>query len=92
MPGRDQVRSGVVWDAVREIPKGETRTYAEVARAVGKPRAARAVGRVCSQNLLALVIPCHRVVPASGGIGDYRWGPERKRALLEAEGRITRPS
>jgi AraC family transcriptional regulator, regulatory protein of adaptative response / methylated-DNA-[protein]-cysteine methyltransferase len=81
-----------VWDALRDIPAGQTRTYAEVAKAIGQPRAARAVGRICSQNLLALVIPCHRVVPASGEIGGYRWGAERKRALLEAEGRVTRAS
>ncbi len=77
-----------VWNALRAIPPGQTRTYAEIARAIGRPRAARAVGRICSQNVLALVIPCHRVVPSSGGVGAYRWGADRKRALLEAERRL----
>jgi AraC family transcriptional regulator, regulatory protein of adaptative response / methylated-DNA-[protein]-cysteine methyltransferase len=74
-----------VWEALRRIPRGETRTYAEVARSLGRPGAARAVGRACARNRLALVIPCHRVVPAAGGSGRYRWGAERKRALLERE-------
>jgi AraC family transcriptional regulator of adaptative response/methylated-DNA-[protein]-cysteine methyltransferase len=74
-----------VWDALREIPRGRTRTYAEVARSLGRPRAARAVGQACAANPLALLVPCHRVVPAAGGSGGYRWGPERKRALLHAE-------
>lgn len=74
-----------VWQALRRIPRGETRTYAEVARAIGRAGAARAVGSACGRNRLALVIPCHRVVPAAGGTGQYRWGAARKRALLAAE-------
>ena len=76
-----------VWDALRRIPHGETRTYAQLAAALGRPRAARAVGRACAANPVALLVPCHRVVPATGGVGGYRWGAERKRALLLAEAR-----
>jgi AraC family transcriptional regulator of adaptative response/methylated-DNA-[protein]-cysteine methyltransferase len=76
-----------VWDALRAIPLGQTRTYAELASAVGRPRAARAVGRACAANPVALLVPCHRVVPAAGGAGGYRWGSARKRALLRAESR-----
>ncbi|HEU0074982.1 MAG TPA: bifunctional DNA-binding transcriptional regulator/O6-methylguanine-DNA methyltransferase Ada [Dehalococcoidia bacterium] len=75
-----------VWAALREIPAGETRTYSEVADAIGQPGAARAVARACATNPLALLTPCHRVVRADGGLGGYRWGIERKRALLELEG------
>jgi AraC family transcriptional regulator of adaptative response/methylated-DNA-[protein]-cysteine methyltransferase len=74
-----------VWKALAEIPRGETRTYAEIARAIGKPRAARAVGHACATNPVAVVIPCHRAVPAAGGVGNYRWGSERKKALLDRE-------
>ena len=73
------------WDALRSIPRGETRSYADVATLIGRPRAARAVARACAGNPLALVVPCHRVVPASGGAGGYRYGSWRKSALLEAE-------
>lgn len=78
-----------VWAALRAIPAGETRSYAQVARAVGAPTAARAVARACASNRVALVIPCHRVVPAgaAGDAGGYRWGAERKRALLAREAR-----
>ena len=77
-----------VWKALREIPPGETRTYGEVAKAIGEPRAARAVARACASNRVAVVVPCHRVVPsaAGAGVGGYRWGVERKRKLLEREG------
>ncbi len=71
-----------VWDALQRIPKGSTRTYAEIARELGQPSAARAVARACASNPLALVIPCHRVVRGDGGLGGYRWGVERKRELL----------
>ncbi|MGI8684644.1 MAG: bifunctional DNA-binding transcriptional regulator/O6-methylguanine-DNA methyltransferase Ada, partial [Acidimicrobiales bacterium] len=74
-----------VWRALREIPRGETRSYTEVARSIGQPRAVRAVASACAANPVALVVPCHRVVAAGGGLAGYRWGVERKRALLEAE-------
>jgi AraC family transcriptional regulator of adaptative response/methylated-DNA-[protein]-cysteine methyltransferase len=74
-----------VWEALRAIPLGQTRTYAGVASALGRPRAARAVGQACAANPAALLVPCHRVVPVAGGAGGYRWGSERKRALLRAE-------
>ena len=74
-----------VWEALRTIPRGETRTYTEVAAAVSRPRAVRAVGRACGANPVALLVPCHRVV-ATGGLGGYAGGLERKQALLELEG------
>ena len=74
-----------VWEALAAIPYGETRTYTEIAEAIGRPRAVRAVARACATNPVALAIPCHRVVPAAGGEGGYRWGTERKRALLKRE-------
>jgi AraC family transcriptional regulator of adaptative response/methylated-DNA-[protein]-cysteine methyltransferase len=79
-----------VWEALRRIPAGATRTYAEVARALGRPRAARAVARACARNRIALLVPCHRVVPAAGGSGGYRWGTARKTALIEAESKASR--
>jgi AraC family transcriptional regulator of adaptative response/methylated-DNA-[protein]-cysteine methyltransferase len=74
-----------VWRALRDIPPGETRSYGQVAAAVGDAAAARAVARACATNRVALVVPCHRVVPAAGGAGGYRWGAARKQVLLEAE-------
>ncbi|MFN8499113.1 MAG: bifunctional DNA-binding transcriptional regulator/O6-methylguanine-DNA methyltransferase Ada [Anaerolineae bacterium] len=74
-----------VWQALRAIPAGETRSYSDVAEAIGQPTAARAVARACATNPVALVVPCHRVVREDGGMGGYRWGVERKRALLEQE-------
>ena len=74
-----------VWEALRKIPEGRTVSYAELAKRIGRPKAARAVGTACADNRAALVIPCHRVVPKAGGIGGYRWSPERKRYLLELE-------
>lgn len=74
-----------VWQALQEIPYGGTRTYAEVARGLGNPKANRAVAQACATNPVSLVIPCHRVVRADGGLGGYRWGLERKRKLLEQE-------
>lgn len=76
-----------VWAALQAIPHGETRTYAEVAGALGRPTAARAVASACGANPVALAIPCHRVVGARGALTGYRWGIERKEAILEAEGR-----
>src|SRR5439155_20863460 len=74
-----------VWEALRTIPYGETRTYGEVAAAIGQPRAVRAVARACATNPVALAIPCHRVVAADGRSSGYRWGAERKKALLANE-------
>ncbi|HEX7077996.1 MAG TPA: bifunctional DNA-binding transcriptional regulator/O6-methylguanine-DNA methyltransferase Ada [Candidatus Eisenbacteria bacterium] len=74
-----------VWAALRAIPYGETRSYQEVARIVGSPRAARAVGRACATNPVAVVIPCHRVVRGDGSLGGYAWGLGVKRDLLERE-------
>lgn len=76
-----------VWRELQRIPYGETREYAEVAKRIGKPTAARAVARACATNPVALVVPCHRVVPASGGTGGYRWGSGRKEQLLVTEQR-----
>lgn len=75
-----------VWEALRAIPYGEVRTYGEVAAAIGSPRAVRAVGTACGSNPVALVVPCHRVVPKAGGVGNYGFGPDRKRELLRREG------
>ncbi len=74
-----------VWKALREIPAGATLSYAEVARRIGRPTAARAVAQACGSNGIAIAIPCHRVVRADGGLSGYRWGAERKRRLLERE-------
>jgi AraC family transcriptional regulator of adaptative response/methylated-DNA-[protein]-cysteine methyltransferase len=74
-----------VWQALREIPRGETRSYSELARELGNPNSTRAVARACATNRVALLVPCHRVVGASGSLTGYRWGVERKRMLLETE-------
>lgn len=74
-----------VWKALTEIPAGETATYGEIARRIGEPGAARAVGRACATNPVALVVPCHRAVGSSGALTGYRWGVERKKRLLAAE-------
>jgi AraC family transcriptional regulator of adaptative response/methylated-DNA-[protein]-cysteine methyltransferase len=74
-----------VWAALRDIPAGRTASYAEVARAIGRPEAVRAVAQACGANPLAVVTPCHRVVRGDGSISGYRWGVERKRALLARE-------
>ena len=74
-----------VWEELRRIPYGSTRSYAEVAEAIGRPTAARAVARACATNPVALVTPCHRVVRSGGGAGGYRWGVARKERLLEQE-------
>lgn len=76
-----------VWRELRRIPAGETATYAEIARRVGRPAAVRAVGTACGANPLAVVIPCHRVVGSDGALTGYRWGLARKRRLLELESR-----
>ena len=77
-----------VWRALREIPVGTTASYADIAAQIGKPKATRAVAQACAANPTAVVIPCHRVVRADGGLSGYRWGEARKRKLLEAEGAI----
>jgi AraC family transcriptional regulator of adaptative response/methylated-DNA-[protein]-cysteine methyltransferase len=74
-----------VWRALREIPAGATVSYRDLARRIGSPAAVRAVARACATNPLAVAIPCHRVVRSDGGLAGYRWGVERKRALLERE-------
>ena len=74
-----------VWRALTEIPQGETRTYSEIARSLGKPAAQRAVGRACATNPVSIVIPCHRAKRSDGGLAGYRWGVARKEALIEAE-------
>ena len=76
-----------VWRELQRIPYGETRAYAEVARRIGKPAAARAVARACATNPVCLVVPCHRVVPTAGGVGGYRWGTGTKAKLLAKEAR-----
>jgi AraC family transcriptional regulator of adaptative response/methylated-DNA-[protein]-cysteine methyltransferase len=75
-----------VWQALRKIPRGETRSYSELARELGIPNSTRAVARACATNRVALVVPCHRVVGVSGSLTGYRWGVERKQRILEAEG------
>ena len=75
-----------VWDALARIPAGETRSYAEVARMIGAPRAVRAVAKSCAANPVALAVPCHRVIGSDGALTGYRWGVARKQALLEKEG------
>ncbi|KAL1407854.1 hypothetical protein Q8F55_007290 [Vanrija albida] len=76
-----------VWAAIAAIPRGETRTYAQLAADLGRPSAVRAVARACASNRVALAVPCHRVVGAGGKMTGYRWGVERKRVLLENERR-----
>jgi AraC family transcriptional regulator of adaptative response/methylated-DNA-[protein]-cysteine methyltransferase len=80
-----------VWEALRAIPLGETRTYSEVAEEIGAPTAVRAVASACAANEAALAIPCHRVVRKDGSMGGYRWGVDVKERLLEAERRGTAP-
>jgi AraC family transcriptional regulator of adaptative response/methylated-DNA-[protein]-cysteine methyltransferase len=74
-----------VWEALQDVPAGQTVTYGDLAARIGSPRATRAVARACAANSLAVAIPCHRVVRKDGGLSGYRWGVERKRALLERE-------
>jgi len=74
-----------VWSYLQTLPVGATRSYSEVAKAIGKPSAVRAVARACATNPVAVAIPCHRVVREDGNLGGYRWGIDRKRTLLELE-------
>jgi len=75
-----------VWAELQRVPAGTTVSYSDVAVAIGKPSAVRAVASACAGNHVAVVVPCHRVVRSDGGIGGYKWGLERKRALLSSEG------
>ena len=74
-----------VWRALQRIPAGKTTTYTDLAGKIGRPTAVRAVAHACATNALAVVVPCHRVVRRDGGLAGYRWGIERKRALLDRE-------
>ena len=74
-----------VWQALRAIPVGSTATYSEIAAAIGAPKAVRAVAAACAANKLAVAIPCHRVVRTDRSLSGYRWGVDRKRALLDRE-------
>ncbi|GAA5068310.1 hypothetical protein GCM10025759_03950 [Lysobacter panacisoli] len=76
-----------VWQALRTIPPGTTLSYGELARRLGLPRAARAVAAACAANVLAVAVPCHRVIAGNGALSGYRWGVARKRALLTREAR-----
>jgi AraC family transcriptional regulator, regulatory protein of adaptative response / methylated-DNA-[protein]-cysteine methyltransferase len=88
-PGALDLRGTVfqlrVWQALRQIPRGQTRTYGEVARELGQPTASRAVARACATNRVALLVPCHRVIGADGSPSGYRWGQQRKEKILAAE-------
>jgi AraC family transcriptional regulator of adaptative response/methylated-DNA-[protein]-cysteine methyltransferase len=77
-----------IFEALRAIPRGETRSYAELAASVGRPTAIRAAASACARNPVALVVPCHRIVRSDGGVGGYRWGVDRKREILSAEGAV----
>lgn len=74
-----------VWAALQDIPVGQTRSYADIARNIARPSAVRAVGSACGANPAALLVPCHRVLRSDGSLGGYAWGLERKRALLDME-------
>ena len=74
-----------VWQELQKIPRGTTRTYTQVARALGKPRSVRAVARACATNPVSIVVPCHRVIRTDGSLAGYRWGLQRKQKLLERE-------
>jgi AraC family transcriptional regulator of adaptative response/methylated-DNA-[protein]-cysteine methyltransferase len=78
-----------VWNYLQSIPYGEVRSYAEVAEGIGRPTAARAVAHACASNVLALVIPCHRVIRGTGELGGYKWGLPRKRALIDRERQVS---
>jgi AraC family transcriptional regulator of adaptative response/methylated-DNA-[protein]-cysteine methyltransferase len=77
-----------VWQALRDIPAGSTRSYAEIANTIGSPKSVRAVAGACAANAIAVAIPCHRVVRTDGNLSGYRWGVERKQALLQREATI----
>ena len=75
-----------VWRALLDIPKGEVISYGDVANDIGRPKASRAVGSAVGENPVSLIVPCHRVVQSSGGLGNYGWGVELKKKILEEEG------
>jgi AraC family transcriptional regulator of adaptative response/methylated-DNA-[protein]-cysteine methyltransferase len=77
-----------VWQALREIPAGAKVSYADIARRIGSPKSVRAVAGACAANTLAVAIPCHRVIRNNGALSGYRWGIDRKRALLERESNL----
>ena len=77
----------LVWRYLQTIPAGDVRSYTQVAQAIGKPRAVRAVASACARNNVGLLIPCHRVIRGDGGLAGYRWGIDHKRNLLEIESR-----
>lgn len=79
-----------VWRALRRVPSGRTATYLDVARAIGRPRATRAVAGACGANPVAIAVPCHRIVRSDGSLSGYRWGVSRKRALLALEAKRAR--
>ena len=81
-----------VWTYLQSIPFGATRSYGQVAKAIGQPSASRAVARACATNPVAVAIPCHRVVRKDGNISGYRWGMERKKTLLELEQSVVESS
>lgn len=83
---RGSAQELMVWQALREIPSGETRSYGELAKALPLPMTAQEVGAACAANRIAVAVPCHRVVKADGGISGYRWGVSRKRRLINMEG------
>ena len=85
LDARGTVFQRQVWSALRGIPAGQTVTYAQLAKAIGRPTATRAVAQACGANPTAVVVPCHRVIGADGALTGYRWGVERKRALLQRE-------
>ena len=78
-----------VWQKLLQIERGRTLTYAQIANDIGKPKAARAVGSAVGENPISLIVPCHRVLPASGGVGHYGWGSDMKRKMLQAEGVVS---
>lgn len=81
-----------VWIALQAIPAGETRTYQQIAQSLGAPKASRAVGSACGNNIIGVLVPCHRALRSDGGLGGYRWGLERKEKLLSGEGVVLEPA
>jgi AraC family transcriptional regulator of adaptative response/methylated-DNA-[protein]-cysteine methyltransferase len=79
-----------VWNYLQQIPRGRTQSYSEVARGIGRPRAVRAVARACATNPVSIAIPCHRVIGSDGSLTGYAWGIEKKKKLLEMEGKAAR--